>query len=188
MTIFERDVKDADCKQIKMSTSVYPALSKPSSAPEIISLINSIPIIIISSKPLSKRTRDILNDAGKLKEFNYDKYCTWSISHFISSNNPDFIFFDITIPDVLGYIQNNFADMPTEKLIILKHSHEDIHEAWIEVIRSKIPNIPIITHIPEIRDLGDLTKQLISTIAIPEPVSRVKKIMKAIFSCISQSL
>ena len=170
--------------------TIYPTISKPSSAPEFISLINSIPIIIISSKPLSKRSRDILNDAGKLKEFNYDKYCTWTISHFISANNPDFIFFDITIPDVLGYIQNNFADMPTEKLIILKHSHENIHEAWIDAIRRSIPNgkVPIITHIPEIRDLGDLTKQLISTIAIPEPVSRMKKIMKAIFSCISQSL
>ena len=167
--------KMSDISYQAKATTIYSALAKPSTAPEIISLINSTPIIIISSKPLSKRTRDILNDAGKLKEFDYNKYCTWSISHFISYNNPDFIFFDITNPDVLGYIQNNFTDIPSEKLIILKHSHEDIHEAWIEVIRGKIPNIPIITHIPEIRDLDSLTKHLTSCIAIPHPVSRTKK-------------
>ena len=161
-----------------MST-IYPSVVKISSAPDL--PINLHPIIIISSKPLSKRSHDILIDAGKLKEFNYEKYASWSILHFISFGTPDFVFFDITNPDVLGYIQNNFTDLPKEKLIILKHSHEDLHEDWINVIRSKVPNIPVITHIPEIRDLETLTKQLTSSIAIPYPVSRTKKIMKSIF-------
>ena len=88
-----------------MST-IYPSVVKIFSAPD---LINFHPIIIISSKPLSKRSHDILTDAGKLKEFNYEKYASWSILHFISFGNPDFVFFDITDADVLD----------TSKIILL---------------------------------------------------------------------
>ena len=132
--------------------TIYPSVVKVSSAPDLDSMTHILhpikphPIIIISSKPLSKRSYDVLHDAGKLKEFIYEKYYTWDISHLITFGNPDFVFFDIINPDVLGYIQNNFTELPKEKLIILKHSHENIHEDWINVIRLKVPNILVITH------------------------------------------
>ena len=143
-----------------------------------------VPIIIISSKELSKRAQSVLTDTGALSIFNPYKYSAWSVKEFITINTPDFVFFNINDPLIMNYISCNFHDIPNDKIVIMKHSHEDLNEPWINAIKKSSPNASIISHIPEIRNIGVLATQLLNHIPIPEPVSRFKKIFRGVLTCI----
>lgn len=184
--------KDPSAPPVSLPTAGAPLtmlpLERSISPQNIEQLLSSDPIVIISSKKLSTRVRNILSDTGRLKEFDFKKYGTWSVPQFLTTGEPHFTFFDITDRNTMLYVQNNFKEIPKNKVILLKHSHETNDEDWISAVQRVIPEAAVVTHIPEIRELGQLTKQLVSAVAIPEPISKIRKILKALLGCVASSL
>ena len=140
------------------------------------------PIIIISSKPLSNRARDILSTAGYLRIFNYEKFCRWSLTEFIEGS--DYTFFNVSDERTMMYLSSQFKLLKEYSVVLLKHSYESTDEDWIRKIKSEIV-CTILTHVPDERKKKLLDVLLLNTVALVPPESRFKKILKYLFRCIS---
>ena len=139
-------------------------------------------IIIISSKSLSNRARDILSTAGYLRIFNYDKFCRWTLAEFIEGS--DYTFFNVSDDRTMMYLSSQFKLLKDYSVVLLKHSYESTDEDWIQKMKSEI-SCTIITHVPDERKKKLLDVLLLNTVALVTPESRVKKLLKYLFRCIS---
>jgi len=140
-------------------------------------------VIILSSKPLSKRAQSVLNDCSKFKVFDYNKYCTMGLVDFLTQNEVDFVYFDISEQDTLEYVANQFSKIPKEQLVLLKRSGEELNEQWIQAIQQQIPYIKIISHIPEERNCEKLKYKLLNNVFITSPPSLTKRFLGKLLSC-----
>ena len=139
-------------------------------------------IVIISSKPLSGRAKDILSTAGFLRMFDFKKFSTWSLSEFI--DGADYIFFNVSNEETMAYLSSQFRLLKDYNVVLLKHSYETTDEDWIVKINKEIA-CTIISHIPEERKKTLLDVLLLNTVALVRPESRMRKILKYIFRCVS---
>ena len=142
----------------------------------------SKPIIIISSKYLSNRSGDILSTAGYLRIFNFEKFCSWSLTEFIEGS--DYIFFNVSDERTMMYLTSQFKLLKDYNVVLLNQSYETTNESWIQKIKSEIA-CTIITHIPNEQKKSLLVVLILNTIALVAPESRMRKLLKYLFRCIS---
>lgn len=142
--------------------------------------IKKYPIIFISSKPLSDRAFDILDNVGELRVFDAKKYSNFTLLDFI--DRLDYAFFNISEKETLAYISSQFKLMTNLPICILKRSHENVDESWITTITDNV-DATIIDHIPNEYKKDVLYDLLTSHIHLNRPQSRLLKMAKQFFIC-----